>query len=987
MAVLFISHASKDDTVASALEAWLTVNGFSDIFIDHQAIAGGDKWREALRSSAGSARVVVCLVTSNWLASDQCMGEFRAAWYMGKRIIPLFMLSPDLKLDDQKTKRLAEVMAEDQGLDLWPCVIDNKFNLAANETITARLAAGLRAAGALSRVGLDPEAFSIDKKLRPTPFPGLSAFGDEDADAALFYGRSKEIAQTLELLRSIRAMGEPWPLVILGASGSGKSSLMKAGIIPRLRRESPAWLPLRAFRPGADPLLNFAEALATTLGDFGKSEAHGAIRRVLFEAWAFAERDEKKELTATGHDTLGAALETQGQKLRKAANRPLATILISVDQAEEIARSEGDSGDALADYLKVALTSTVSNWQLAFTTRTDSFPELQSHRRFQNLETRGFDLRAIPIFRFDNVVEQPAKRYGVEVDVSLVDTLMEDAPKQDALPLLAFALQRLWRRFAADGSLKEADYNDMGGLKGLIEDAAERALRGIEPEQDVPLPAGALPKRLDELGAATFVPPLAQINDNGETIRRISNWDSFSDEQQELLARFDRWRLVVKKGASPRPGQAAIAVQSRGLGAPEEGLAVTPLDPGSSPGSGENASADGSTIEVAHEALFREWDSLRDWLEPERARLETLRGVKIATRTWVRHDRIDAYLDHRDARLVDALALRDKAGFARQLGDLERDYLTACNAAERKEKSARRRMKAAVGVLVLGVLGLGGLGYRGYLNATSLEGLFINYPHSKWYESGLKPGDEIKECSGACPQMVVIPAGSFLMGSKPGEGNDDDEHGADGRQVKVTLPAPLLVSKFEVTFAQWDACVDSGGCGKYRPDDQKWGRGQRPVINVSWVDIQRYLNWLSRKTGNNYRLLSEAEWEYVARAGSQTKYAWGDDIGKNKANCEGCGSQWDYKQTAPVGSFSANQFGVHDMHGNVWEWVEDCYKDRYKGAPTDGRAKSTENCDDRVLRGGSWGDDPPYLRSANVFSNGPGSRFSNNGFRVARSLR
>ena len=941
MAVLFISHSSRDDAIASALETWLKSNGFTDIFVDHQAIAGGDKWREALRSSAGSARVVICLVTSNWLASDQCMGEFRAAWYMGKRIIPLFLFPPDHKLDDQKAKRLAEVMAEDQGLDLRPCVIDGKFNLAANEALTSRFAAGLRAAGALSRVGLDPEAFNIDKKLRPTPFPGLSAFGDEDADAALFYGRSKEIAQTLELLRSIRAMGEPWPLVILGASGSGKSSLLKAGIIPRLRRESPAWLPLRVFRPGADPLLNFAEALATTQVDFGKSEAHGAIRRTLFDAWSIAGRDEKGELTKAGHDSLRAALESEGKKLRTAANRPLATILISVDQAEEIARSEGDSGDALADYLKVALTSRASNWQLAFTTRTDSFPELQSHRRFQNLETRGYDLRAIPTFRFDNVVEQPAKRYGVEVDVSLVDTLMEDAPKQDALPLLAFALQRLWRRFAADGSLRETDYKDMGGLKGLIEDAAERALRGIEPEQDVPLPAGALPKRLDELGATVFVPPLAQINDNGETIRRISNWDSFSEQQQELLNRYDRWRLVVRKGLA-----------------------------------NENS---GDTIEVAHEALFREWDRLREWMEPERERLEALRGVKAAARTWQRYDQGQAWLDHRDARLADATALTLNDNYAPRIAETERDYITACNVAERKEKSARRRMKRAVGVLALGVLGLGGLGYGGHLNATSLEGLFINYPMNKWHESNLKSGDEIKECSGACPQMVVIPAGSFFMGSKLGEG-DNDEHGADGGQVKVSIPTPLLVSKFEVTFAQWDACVDGGGCGKYRPNDEKWGRGQQPVINVSWGDIQRYLSWLSRKTGNRYRLLSETEWEYAAKAGTTTpysfeggkkelkKYAWFTENSGNKAH--------------PVGEKRSNAFGLHDIHGNVWEWVQDCYK---KSLPTDG-ARADENCVGRVLRGGSCLSTPSLLRSAIRIKNNPDGRYIAYGFRVARSL-
>ena len=149
-----------------------------------------------------------------------------------------------------------------------------------------------------------------------------------------------------------------------------------------------------------------------------------------------------------------------------------------------------------------------------------------------------------------------------------------------------------------------------------------------------------------------------------------------------------------------------------------------------------------------------------------------------------------------------------------------------------------------------------------------------------------------------------------------------------------------------------------------RVDDEGWGRGRRPVINVSWNDAQDYVEWLSAQTGHAYRLLSEAEWEYVARAGSSTVYSWGDDIGSNRANCDGCGSQWDYDRTAPVGSFAANGFGVHDMHGNVWEWVEDCWNGSYAGAPTDGSAWRSGECEQRVLRGGSWNISPevPPLR-------------------------
>ena len=317
MPVLFVSHSSKDDDHASALEAWLRTNGFTDIFVDHSDIAGGDKWADALKASANACRVVIFLVTPNWLASAECFGEFKAAWYMGKRLVPLLLLSAQDALDDEAQQRLAKVYGEDQVLDLKSCVRpDATLDLAIDESVASRLRTGLNAAGANARVGLDPEAFAFDKQLRPTPFPGLASFGDDDADAAVFYGRSREIAHVLEDLRKMRAEGDRRPLVVLGASGAGKSSLYKAGIIPRLRRETPAWLPLRAFRPGADPLLNFAKALARTFADFGHGEAYGVIRDRLLKAWSDAERGDNTALTETGLRHLEAALEAEGQRLR-----------------------------------------------------------------------------------------------------------------------------------------------------------------------------------------------------------------------------------------------------------------------------------------------------------------------------------------------------------------------------------------------------------------------------------------------------------------------------------------------------------------------------------------------------------------------------------------------------------------------------------------------------------------------------------------------
>lgn len=224
------------------------------------------------------------------------------------------------------------------------------------------------------------------------------------------------------------------------------------------------------------------------------------------------------------------------------------------------------------------------------------------------------------------------------------------------------------------------------------------------------------------------------------------------------------------------------------------------------------------------------------------------------------------------------------------------------------------------------------------------------------------------------PEMVRIEGGSFEMGCVSGQSCRDRE-----KPVHTVNVPSFEIGKYEVTFDEWDACVTDGGC-KHKPDDRGWGRGKRPVINVSWNDVQNYTQWLSKQVGKSCRLPSEAEWEYSARAGTKTAYPWGNEVGNNRANCDGCGSQWDNKQTAPVGSLAANAWGLHDMNGNVWEWVQDHWHSDYQGAPTDGSAWSGTLL--RVVRGGSWGSGPDLLRSAIRLSNRPDVRSSDFGFRV-----
>jgi len=254
----------------------------------------------------------------------------------------------------------------------------------------------------------------------------------------------------------------------------------------------------------------------------------------------------------------------------------------------------------------------------------------------------------------------------------------------------------------------------------------------------------------------------------------------------------------------------------------------------------------------------------------------------------------------------------------------------------------------------------------------------------------LKPRDTFKDCP-ECPEMVVVPVGSFMMGSPAGE--EGRKRDSEGPVHNVTILRPFAVGKFEVTFAEFDACVDAWGC-KHTPNDLHTGypfdggprRGSRPVIDVSWHDAKEYVAWASGKTGKSYRLLSEAEWEYAARAGTTTRYAFGDKITRSQVQST---EPLDIRSNlAQVGSFLPNKFGVHDMHGNVGEWCEENWFPNYQGAPNDGSVRLGGDPSRRVLRGGSWRDGNfETLRSAARGSSEPDRRHNDIGFRVARTLQ
>jgi formylglycine-generating enzyme required for sulfatase activity len=405
-------------------------------------------------------------------------------------------------------------------------------------------------------------------------------------------------------------------------------------------------------------------------------------------------------------------------------------------------------------------------------------------------------------------------------------------------------------------------------------------------------------------------------------------------------------------------------------------------------------------------------DALRqdlDWIR------EHTRLGEIATR-WDRRGRPESLLLRGDE--IDAakawIAARKAA--APEVTDAQRTFVKASEEAEsarfgkeraqleviRRAQEATAQQQRRIAWLLggLGVL-VGGsiLGLIAWINQSFIKQEWNWYWNVRPYrvanvdpyvlrpeaERALKPLASFRECAQDCPKMIVIPAGTFMMGSPEGE---TGRLAHEGPQHEVKIAKPFAVSKFEVTWDEWDACVKYGDCAQ-NISDSAWGHGSLPVINVTWEQAKQYVAWFSRMAGQTYRLLSEAEWEYAARAGTSTAYPWGDEIGNGNANCSGCGSQWaDEKKTAPVGSFPANAFDLHDMNGNVWEWVEDCYQSNYNGAPADGSALIVRDCINHVVRGGSWivWQVPQTARSASRENYAKDNRRAHVGFRVARTL-
>jgi formylglycine-generating enzyme required for sulfatase activity len=813
------------------------------------------------------------------------------------------------------------------------------FSVAALASIKARLA----------DLGIASGSFAWEPRKRPDgkdtgPYPGLAAF--REFDAGIFFGREADIVAGLAKLRLMRKRRSPRLFVIQAASGAGKSSFLKAGLWPRLKRD-PDFAPLCILRP-AQGILTGPDGIGHRIAPWFERQRRMKVPGDIEASLTQPDRA-AAVLALAGLLAEATALATTARRAGVVDARPPAPLL-AIDQGEELFASENVAESE--HFLKLLasvfndLPEDVDPYVLV-TIRADSMePLLQGWPALGLAAPETQVLPPLSPTAYRDVITKPAEVYTgrvrrLVVEPALADKLSLDATGGDALPLLAFTLEKLFEKFGVDGNLTLQRYESMKGFGGSIDTALGEAMRQ----------AGAVgtPDNLRRL----FVPGLATWDPAANAAKRLvaAEADLLGGKRSELIPLANA--LVANR------------LLTRGAG----------------------------TLEVAHEALLRR-PPLDGWLEQQKDALKLRDDVLREAKEWVDGGRHAESLVRRGERLQAALGVATSEDFKSALAPAA-EYLKACGKQERSARSRARWTQAAIFTLLLAVIG--GLLARMYERELRSFAYWATTFRGYQLAARLKPGGAFQECAMAfsddrqdgkhiskyCPDMVVIPAGSYKVGG-------------EGSSHIVTIKTPFAVSRFTITFDQWDACAAGGGCeNNTRPSDQTWGRGSRPVINVDWRDAQSYVAWLNRMTGtDSYHLLSEAEWEYAARGVTSAQaphpyYPWGNDIGRGNANCDGCGSQWDSKQTAPVGSFKDNAFGLYDMHGNVSQWVEDCYAGKLDGAPADG-AVWKEACKDetssRVVRGGSWFVDPVGLRSSVRIGYVPDVRLDDLGFRVARVL-
>ncbi len=689
MSRIFLSHSSQDNAAAVALRDWLVAEGWDDLFLDldpERGIAAGERWERALNAEADRCEAVLFLVSRPWLASEWCQKELHLADKLNKRLFGV--LIEDIPVDEvpEKIRHHFQLVNLASGRDhkVFRAELPDghEEHVTLSENGLTKLKAGL------AKAGLDPKYFVWPPRGQPdrSPYRGLKPL--EAADAGIFFGREAPTIAALDRLRGLRDAGQSSIFVILGASGAGKSSFLRAGLLPRLGRDDRNFATLPVIRPeraalhGATGLVAavFAAARAIKLG-----RTKASITKAANESG-----ENLVSLLRDLTDKEQAALGSSAQDSKPP------TLVISIDQGEELFPAENASEAAkLLNHIRALIEAPDLDVIVLFTIRTEAYEPLQAARALEGIGQKTFSLPPMAKGAYQTVIEGPAARLSaskrpLKIEPALTDALLndiEDGGGRDALPLLAFTLERLYLDYGGDGDLLLGEYEAIGGIKGSIEAAVEEAFRAADADPAVPRDRAA---RLALLRRG-LIPWLAGIDpETGAARRRVARLSEVPEEARPLINHLIDARLLT--------------TEAELIGA-------------------DGAQTVGAvTVEPAHEALLRQWGLLEEWLEEDFAALTVAEGVRRAADEWRANDGHADWLAHAAGRLEDAEELRQRSDFSAYLKDAE-TYLTACRAAEtaRRDQAldearklaraqtaiARRTRIGAIAATILAILAAG----------------------------------------------------------------------------------------------------------------------------------------------------------------------------------------------------------------------------------------------------------------------------------------
>lgn len=903
MTTLFISHSSKDKQWAEQMREALRGQGYQSLFLDDGIHAGAD-WEQALYRGLRQCRGVVVLCTAHWLASPWCVAEAIMARERGKR---LFLLATPEVTDGRQAKGSPDGAAAPQLPDFLK---DTQFISLADVTegdACERLWCGLAA-----------EGLKDDFPLPRRPYPGLEPF--QEIDAAVFFGRDEEIERVIGVLNKRRHNNAEGFILILGASGCGKSSLVRAGVLPRLKRSSDEvgaggrWVIPPPFMAGRG-LEGLAHSLARAFEEAAQPRDLAFVRQQLEAA---------SGLCLLASELLFARGVHEGY------------LVLILDQLEEVFGTlEGSKARAALRLLLEASADAASPVVTLATMRSDF---LNAFQLFPGAAERYEKLTLDPMLRphFSGVIEGPADRFGLDLEAGLTVRLVEETAYNDALPLLAFTLEKLYESCKAQGRLTIKAYQELGGVSAAIKHAANVILRdekyaGLSAEDS----------RMRDLRRAFY--SLAQVGEKDQFTRRTARWSQMPASCKNVLQRFVKDRLLV---------------------------------------SGKNGN-DQPILSVAHEALFRVWDTLDGWLRADRKALALRSQIEEAAAQWIAANRAESrtWSEERVLEAVQAIEgggvslsdVTDKATVDAFLGPTARkdlESLPALSAAEDATVGSGRygsawrlplghEARASVGVR-LAILGdrRTGVGLRA-------DGL----PDIDWRP--VKGGEA----------TIEVPA------------NPDDPNSRVVKRLTCAV-APFWMARYPVTLAQFRVffreCHRENGYhlppgfkyklpSGYPPPRHGTRYDNYPVDGVNWYDSVAFCHWLSTRLGLEVRLPTEYEWQRAATGGDLKQvYPWGPAWDPQKEPWRANTLEGDLGHATAVGMYpaGASPEDVLDMVGTLWEWCQNSFND-----PNDASfATSEEN--PRALRGGSWYSNQDLSCSYGRIWDLPKYRNNTIGFRV-----